>query len=332
MLVEWVGGALASSVTLDGLLVVCFLAWLAITTRQRPHHEGVEKPPHLPPSLLQQCLATVFPFACSASSLTRYQQRQQRQAKQQQQAQPAPPPAAADDPPAPCPLQHIAVIMDGNRRFGRERFADPLKGHWEGGRALSRFTKWSLEQGVGMLTVYAFSTENWRRDPAEVAALMKLFCKYAESMKKEALDLGVQVRVLSTEPDRLPSHVQAAMHDLESSTAACDRLVLNLCVSYGARGEIAQACQAIARQVQAGALAPEAVDEAVVARHLLTQGLPDPDLLIRTSGECRLSNFMLFQLAYAEMVFLDKYWPEVTEEDLDRVLADYVTRERRYGS
>ena len=222
--------------------------------------------------------------------------------------------------------------MDGNRRFGRERFSDPLRGHQEGGKALSNVTAWCLERGIEVLTVYAFSTENWGRDPAEIASLMGLFCKYAENMKAEALERGVRVRVLSTDPSLLPSHVQASMRDLETATEGCDRLTLNLCVSYGGRGEIAQACKAIARQVAAGQLAPEAVDEALVGEHLLTRGLPDPDLLIRTSGECRLSNFLLYQLAYAEMVFLDKYWPQITAKDLDAILHDYVARDRRYGS
>ncbi|GAB5035404.1 di-cis-decaprenylcistransferase [Nannochloropsis oceanica] len=221
--------------------------------------------------------------------------------------------------------------MDGNRRYGRERFSDPVKGHGEGGRALSNVSQWCLEKGIKHLTVYAFSTENWRRDPSEISALMHLFTDYAHRMKKEALNSNIQIRVLSTDTSRLPPHVQAAMTDLESSTTSCTSLILNLCVSYGSRGEIAHACQQLARNVAAGTLHPDQIDEAAISRSLLTSHSPDPDLLLRTSGECRLSNFLLFQLAYAEMVFLDKYWPEVTARDLDGILHEYIKRERRFG-
>lgn len=192
-----------------------------------------------------------------------------------------------------------------------------------------------MERGVGALTAYAFSTENWRRDPAEVNALMHIFCSHAETMREEALAWGVRVRVLCSDPARLPPHVAARLAALEEATAGIEgeaKFTLNLCVSYGARGEIANACQRLAARVAAGALAVEAIDEAAVAGELLTAGTPDPDLLIRTSGECRVSNFLLFQLAYAEMVFLPKRWPEVTEADLDAILDDFSARERRYGS
>jgi len=164
--------------------------------------------------------------------------------------------------------------MDGNRRYGRERFSDPVKGHGEGGRALSNVSQWCLEKGIKHLTVYAFSTENWRRDPSEISALMHLFTDYAHRMKKEALNSNIQIRVLSTDTSRLPPHVQAAMTDLESSTTSCTSLILNLCVSYGSRGEIAHACQQLARDVAAGTLHPDQIDEAAISRSLLTSHSP----------------------------------------------------------
>lgn len=195
-----------------------------------------------------------------------------------------------------------------------------------------------MERGVRALTAYAFSTENWKRDPTEVNALMHIFCRHAEKMREEALAWGVRVRVLCSDPARIPSHVLTRLRALEEATAGtagngdAAKFTLNLCVSYGARGEIANACRRLAARVATGDMAAEAIDEAAVAGELLTAGTPDPDLLIRTSGECRVSNFLLFQLAYAEMVFLPKRWPEVTEVDLDAILDDYAARERRYGS
>lgn len=193
-----------------------------------------------------------------------------------------------------------------------------------------------MERGVRALTAYAFSTENWKRDPAEVNALMHIFCRHAEKMREEALAWGVRVRVLCSDPSRIPPHVLARLRALEEATAGmagdAAKFTLNLCVSYGARGEIANACRRLAARVAEGAMEVGAIDEAAVAGELLTAGTPDPDLLIRTSGECRVSNFLLFQLAYAEMVFLPKRWPEVTEADLDAILDDYAARERRYGS
>lgn len=244
-----------------------------------------------------------------------------------------PPLPTPDSPPSrpSCPIQHLAIIMDGNRRYGRARYSDPLRGHAEGGRVLSNVSRWCLEQGVAVLTVYAFSTENWRRDPREVAALMQLFLEHAARLREEARARGIRVCVLSTEPARLPRPVHRAMRDLEAATAHCRRLTLNLCVSYGSRGELGLAARAIARAAAAGTLDPEAVDEATLGRYLLTHPCPDPDLLLRTSGECRLSNFLLFQLAYAEMVFLDKRWPEVRARDLDLVLEGFNRRERRFG-
>lgn len=229
-------------------------------------------------------------------------------------------------------MRHIAVIMDGNRRFGREKFSDALQGHWEGGKKLSDFTRWCIKRKIEVLTVYAFSTENWKRDPAEVSTLMRIFCKYADEMRRQAGEQGVRVRFLSTSPERLPPHVKEVVEQLEADTRHCTTLQLNVCVSYGGRGELVNACKSIAAAVAEGSLSVDSIDEAVLSRHMLTWPTPDPDLLIRTSGEYRISNFLLYQLAYSEMAFLDKYWPEVQEEDLEALLRDYQHRTRRYGS
>jgi undecaprenyl diphosphate synthase len=188
-----------------------------------------------------------------------------------------------------------------------------------------------MELGVSMATVYAFSTENWQRTDSEVTALMTIFAKYADTFRQEALKRNVRVQILATEAERLPPKVRLCVQALQTETAHCTAFTLNLCLSYGGRSEIVQAAQAVARQVAAGSLAVEDVDEQVFAGNLLTRTCPDPDLLLRTSGECRLSNFLLWQCAYAELFFVDKYWPQLTRQDLVQVLRQFAARGRRYG-
>jgi len=234
----------------------------------------------------------------------------------------------ADEGPVP---QHVAVIMDGNRRFGRQKYGDSLSGHRAGGEKLRDFIEWGVELGIGVVTVFAFSTENWKRDSAEVQAMMGLFMSEVPKLGEHTVRLNVSVRFLTSDAELLPPELQAAMRELEEKTAACTGLRLNVCVSYGGRSDMTRACRQLARQVAAGEVDAEAIDERAIARHLLTGDVPDPDVLIRTSGERRLSNFLMFQLAYTELFFLEKHWPEVTREDLLKVIAGYRARHRRFG-
>lgn len=229
------------------------------------------------------------------------------------------------------PPRHVAVIMDGNRRFGARELGGPLSGHRAGGERLSDFVEWSIEAGVSVLTVFAFSTENWKRSPAEVEGMMALFLELVPGLGERTARLNVRVRFLSSDPTPLPQELREATQRLEALTAACTGLSLNVCLSYGGRGDVARACRQLAHQAAAGELDPAAIDEGMVASQLLTGGLPDPDVLIRTSGACRLSNFLTYQLAYTELFFLDKHWPEVTREDFFEVVRAYGIRGRRFG-
>ena len=228
--------------------------------------------------------------------------------------------------------RHVAVIMDGNRRYGRARYGSAARGHWDGSRNLADFASWCIDEGIAILTVYAFSTENWDRNPDEVAALMAIFCRYCDELRGEALAKGIRVRVLSTETGRIPPDVARGLRRMEEDTSGCNRFLMNICLSYGSRGEIAQACRSIAEDVRDGRLAAEDVTEGALGGRLLTADCPDPDLVLRTSGEVRISNFLLWQLAYSEMFFVDKTWPEFTREDLSGIIRSFATgRERRFG-
>lgn len=227
--------------------------------------------------------------------------------------------------------KHLAVIMDGNRRFGRERYGESLSGHRAGGQKLHDFIVWCIELGIPVLTVYAFSTENWKRDAHEVEAMMGLFIAEVPRLRDHAMRHDVRVRFLVSDASPLPADVKAATDELEELSASCTGMQLNVCLSYGGRGDIALACRHLATEAARGDLDPSTIDESIVKQALLTGELPDPDVLIRTSGERRLSNFLMFQLAYAEMFFLEQHWPAVSREDLHDVIAQYQKRQRRYG-
>eukprot|EP00931_Biecheleriopsis_adriatica_P111544 TRINITY_DN85946_c0_g1_i1.p1 TRINITY_DN85946_c0_g1~~TRINITY_DN85946_c0_g1_i1.p1 ORF type:complete len:308 (+),score=67.80 TRINITY_DN85946_c0_g1_i1:119-1042(+) len=227
--------------------------------------------------------------------------------------------------------RHVAVIMDGNRRWGRQTFGDSLSGHRAGGEKLHEFIDWCVELGVEVLTVFAFSTENWKRDSREVEAMMRLFLTEVPRLRDHASKSNVRVRFLVSDEDQLPADVKAATDNLEQLSKTSTGLQLNVCLSYGGRSDVARACRELASKALQGSLDPSSIDDGMVRRHLLTGDLPDPDLLIRTSGEQRLSNFLMFQLAYAEMFFLEKHWPEVCKRDFLDIIARYQTRQRRYG-
>eukprot|EP01039_Chlorochromonas_danica_P003520 gene3520-3856_t len=225
--------------------------------------------------------------------------------------------------------KHIAVIMDGNRRFGREVHNDPLQGHWNGMQTFIDFIQWCQDFGVEALTAYAFSTENWHRDEKEIQVLMSLFIKYAESFREEAMKRNIRVKIISTDFGRLPQAVQTAVRGLEECSAKNTGFLVNFCLSYGAHGEIVQAVQRLCMKVQNGEMTVDAISEETVTEELL---VGPPDCLIRTSGEFRLSNFLLWQMAYTELFFVDKYWPQLTKQDLEEVLLEYVHRQRRFGA
>ena len=216
--------------------------------------------------------------------------------------------------------------MDGNGRWAERRGLAVAEGHREGTRALRRTVEAAIDLGVRALAVYAFSTENWARPADEVESLMEIF---GETIERELPDLakqGVRTRFIGRR-DRAPEWLQERMAALESETAANDRLSLWIAFDYGGRAELVQA---VRRVLESGA-DPADVDENLLAANLYAPELPDPDLLIRTSGELRLSNFLLWQLAYAELVFVETLWPDYGEDDLRRALADYATRRRRFG-
>ena len=220
----------------------------------------------------------------------------------------------------------VAIIMDGNGRWAEARGLPVEAGHREGTRALRRTVEAALDLGIESLTVYAFSTENWLRPPAEVDALMEIF---GETIDRELPDLakqGVRTRFIGRR-DRAPNELQERMADLELQTAYRERLNLWIAFDYGGRAELADA----ARKMLATHVSPEEVDEDVFAVYLYAPEMPDPDLLIRASGEQRISNFLLWQLAYAELVFVDRLWPDFGEDDLRQAVADYARRHRRFG-
>jgi undecaprenyl diphosphate synthase len=229
-------------------------------------------------------------------------------------------------PPAADIARSVAIIMDGNGRWAEARGLPVADGHREGTRALRRAVEAAIDLGVTSLAVYAFSTENWSRPADEVESLMEIF---GETIVRELPDLsrqGVRTRFIGRR-DRAPQGLQEQMGALEAETAANDKLSLWIAFDYGGRAELVDAAR---RLIEAGVPAAD-VDEDALAAHLYAPELPDPDLLIRTSGELRLSNFLLWQLAYAELVFVETLWPDFGEDDLRGALSDYAGRRRRFG-
>ncbi|OQS01280.1 undecaprenyl pyrophosphate synthetase [Achlya hypogyna] len=227
--------------------------------------------------------------------------------------------------------KHIAAIMDGNRRYGRTRYGLPLQGHHDGSQRVVDFMNWCIGAGVQILTVYAFSTENWGRAQAEVDALMNIFTHFMHDIIPTALERNIRVCVLVSDGAKLPTHIAEAIAKIETATAHCTAFTLNICASYGSRNEMVNACRSIAVKVADGSMGVEDIDEAAISSHLLTKNVVDPDLLIRTSGECRLSNFLLYQIAYSELIFVDKMWPELTSDDFTSIIHEFNQRKRRFG-
>ena len=226
--------------------------------------------------------------------------------------------------------KHIAIIMDGNRRWAKKRGLDAKTGHKQGADTLENIVKFANKLGISYLTVYAFSTENWKRTEEEVGALMLLLQNYLENFLQRVDTDNVKIRVLG-DITKLPKGLQKSIQKCVAKTKENTGLVLNIAFNYGGRDEIVKAVQQIARKVQEGKLKPEEIQENTVEKELYTAGQPDPDLLIRTSGEMRTSNFLPWQLVYSEFLFMDKYWPDFTGEDLLEAIAIYQKRNRKFG-
>jgi undecaprenyl diphosphate synthase len=226
--------------------------------------------------------------------------------------------------------RHVAIIMDGNGRWARQRLLPRSMGHRAGMDAVREAVEGAVEAGVEVLTIFAFSEENWQRPADEIAALMDLLREYIAREGQRLRDDGVAVRVFG-DRDRLSPEARAAVEDLQAATAAGRRLALNVCLSYSSRAEIARAARLLAEDAARGTLRLEDIDEQALAGRLYTAGLPDPDLLIRTSGEQRISNFLLWQLAYTEIYITPVLWPDFTRRTLWEAILDYQRRERRFG-
>ncbi|KAJ03443.1 UDP pyrophosphate synthase [Sulfitobacter mediterraneus] len=227
--------------------------------------------------------------------------------------------------------RHVAIIMDGNGRWATQRGRPRLFGHHAGARRVREIVQSCPDFGVKYLTIFAFSTENWKRTQVEVAGLMSLFRRYITKETRALSEDGVRVRFIGDRL-RLDDKLIKLMNDLEAATAHNDKVNLTIAINYGGRDEVARATKRLAQDVAAGRLDPESVDEETLPRYLDTYVLPDPDLVIRTSGEARISNFLLWQSAYAEYEFIDTLWPDFTREEFGSLCASYGGRDRRFGA
>lgn len=225
---------------------------------------------------------------------------------------------------------HVAIIMDGNGRWATRRNLSRFEGHEKGAEAARLAVEFALEKGLSYLTLYAFSSENWHRPADEISGLFGLFHQYIKSELEELCAHGVKLNFIG-DMTGLDPELLTDINESVKKTAHNDKLVLTVAVGYGSRNEISEAAKKIAEQVQAGTLAIDAITPDIFAAQLSTVGLPDPELLIRTSGEKRLSNFLLWQMAYTEFIFLDKLWPDFMKEDFEDALREYTNRERRFG-
>jgi undecaprenyl diphosphate synthase len=224
----------------------------------------------------------------------------------------------------------VAIIMDGNGRWARQRLLSRIQGHEKGAEAVRTTVRTCRERGIPFLTLYAFSTENWQRPKTEVTALMGLLRRFLESELRELLKNGIRLHVIGRR-DRLPENVQKALAAAVNDTRQNSTLQLTLALSYGGRDEITRAAQSLAVEVQAGRIRPADITEELLSARLDTAGIPDPDLLIRTGGDMRVSNFLLWQLAYTEIFVTPTLWPDFTPELFQQILKDFQSRERRFG-
>ena len=226
--------------------------------------------------------------------------------------------------------RHVAIIMDGNGRWAKGRGASRSHGHEVGAESVRVVVRECRKRGVEALTLYSFSTENWKRPPEEVSALMALLKRYVLQERQELMEQGIRVRVIG-QMSRLPLFVRKPLDKLVNDSSGNVGMTLNLALSYGSRAEVVDAVRQVARDAVAGRIDPDAITESVISDRLYTAGLPDPDLLIRTSGELRLSNFLLWQLAYTEIYVTDTYWPDFREPELEEAFIAFNARRRRFG-
>lgn len=225
---------------------------------------------------------------------------------------------------------HVAIIMDGNGRWAKKRLLNRIQGHEKGSEAVRTIVRTCREIGIPYLTLYAFSTENWLRPKSEVDALMGLLDKFLKSEQKELLDNNIRLLTIG-EVERLPLNVRKSLQQAIAATKDNTALNLVLALSYGGRSEIVRMVQALARKVKNGQFSPEAISTERIVEHLFTHDIPDPDLLIRTSGEMRISNFLLWQIAYTEIFVTQTLWPDFGKEEFLTILKDFQSRQRRFG-
>lgn len=225
--------------------------------------------------------------------------------------------------------KHIAIIMDGNRRWAKARNLNPSLGHKEGAEVLKKIAKYANKKEIKYLTVYAFSTENWKRSKEEVDALMILLQKYIEEFLTEDME-NIRVRIVG-DASKFGNKLKTSIENIQKETENNTGLILNIALNYGGRDEIIKSVQKIASDVKHGKIEIDDINEQVVNNSLYTAGQPDPDLMIRTGGEQRISNYLLWQLAYTEFLFVEKYWPDFTPQDLDNAIAVFQTRNRKFG-
>ena len=226
--------------------------------------------------------------------------------------------------------RHIAIIMDGNGRWAKKQSLSRISGHIKGVKAVREVVTACRELGIKVLTLYAFSIENWRRPKDEVAALMELLKDYLLKEREEMIENNIRLCAIGRVED-LPSDVQDILRETIQKTQPCDGMILNLALSYGGRSEILHAVHGIISDLQKGKIRPEEINVQRFPQYLWTRGIPDPDLLIRTSGEFRISNFLLWQIAYTELYITETLWPDFDRQELVKAIADYQSRERRFG-
>ena len=226
--------------------------------------------------------------------------------------------------------RHIAIIMDGNGRWAKKKLLNRISGHVKGVNAVREVVTACRELGIKVLTLYAFSIENWKRPAEEVHALMELLKEYLQKECPEMVQNNIRLNAIGRMED-LPPDVRTTLQETKKRTQHCDGMILNLALSYGGRSEILHAVQGIASDLQKGEIKPEEITIQRFSQYLWTRGIPDPDLLIRTSGEFRISNFLLWQIAYTELYVTETLWPDFDRKELERAIADYQSRERRFG-
>ena len=227
--------------------------------------------------------------------------------------------------------KHIAIILDGNRRWAKSKGKPASFGHKTGADTLEKIVRYANKIGIKYLTAYVFSTENWKRSQEEVSALMMILQNYLDDFGKRADLENIKINIIGN-PNRLSEKMQKSINNCMERTKNNTGIVFNIALNYGGRDEIVRAVRTIAEKAQKGEISPEEITENTISENLYTRNQPDPDLVIRTSGEERISNFLLWQIAYSEFLFVQKNWPDFTEEDLDKAIEEYQKRTRKFGA